>query len=182
MDNPTSQKKELILEGVAASPGIAMGPIVFFGAEVVTVEQRTLSESEINKEVETFCRAIEKAKSDLQKLVEKTALSIGKESAKIFEVHQLLLEDVLIVDETVKRIRDEKKNADQAFLEVMENFEVSLESIEGEYLKARAADIRDVKRRVVRNIQGNDHPGDLTAPSFFTLVFTTASTALYSST
>jgi len=167
MDNQSTQKKEQILEGVAASPGIAMGPVVFLGAEVVSVEQRTLRQSEINKEVETFCQAIEKAKTDLQKLVEKTALSIGKESAKIFEVHQLLLEDVLIVDETVKRIREEKMNADQAFLEVMENFELSLESVEGEYLKARAADIRDVKRRVIRNIQGNDHPGQkkLKAPA-----------------
>jgi len=158
MDNHPTQKVEQILEGVAASPGIAMGPVFFIGAELVSVEQRTLADSEINKEIEKFCQAIEKAKEDLQKLVEKTALSIGKESAKIFEVHQLLLEDVLIVDETVSRIREDKKNADQAFLEVMEHFEVSLESVEGEYLKARAADIRDVKRRVIRNIQGDERP------------------------
>lgn len=45
MDNPSAKKKELIFEGVAASPGIAMGPVVFLGADVVTVEQRTLKQT-----------------------------------------------------------------------------------------------------------------------------------------
>ncbi len=155
MSDELAPKLEQQFEGVAASPGIAMGPVFFMGADVVTVEKKTITPQEIEKEVAKFGQALESAKSDLQQIIEKTTLSIGNDSAKIFEIHQLLLEDVMIVDETVRRIREENMNADQAFLEVMEHFEVSMESIEGEYLKARAADIRDVKRRVIRKIQGD---------------------------
>ncbi|HPG39626.1 MAG TPA: phosphoenolpyruvate--protein phosphotransferase [bacterium] len=158
MTDELAPKLEQQFEGVAASPGIAMGPVFFIGADVVTVEKKTLTPQDVDQEVVKFAHALESAKSDLQQLVEKTSLSIGIDSAKIFEIHQLLLEDVMIVDETVRRIREEHMNADQAFLEVMEHFEVSMESIEGEYLKARAADIRDVKRRVIRKIQGDVRP------------------------
>ncbi len=150
--------KEIRLTGVAASPGIALGPVYFMGSDIVSVEARKLESGEVESEVTKFCSAIDKSKQDLQELVQRTSLTIGEESAKIFEVHQLMLEDVMIVDESVRKIREDKVNADQAFLEVMEHFEVSLESIEGEYLKARAADIRDIKRRVIRNIQGDKRP------------------------
>jgi len=149
------QKSEQILKGVPASPGITMGRVFLLSGDVVKVAPRALQESEIQEEVEKFRAAVTKAKQDIQKLREKAANSLGKESAQIFEAHQLMLEDDLIIDETVRRIQTEKINADLAFFEIMEKFETSIANFQDEHLKSRAVDLRDVKRRVIHNIQGN---------------------------
>ncbi|NOY57701.1 MAG: phosphoenolpyruvate--protein phosphotransferase [Calditrichaeota bacterium] len=149
------QKSEQILAGVPASPGIIMGRVFLLSGDVVKVAPRALQESEILEEVEKFRAAVAKAKQDIQKLREKAANSLGEESAQIFEAHQLMLEDDLIIDETVRRIQTEKINADLAFFEIMEKFETSIANFQDEHFKSRAIDLRDVKRRVIHNIQGD---------------------------
>ncbi|NIA30791.1 MAG: phosphoenolpyruvate--protein phosphotransferase [Actinobacteria bacterium] len=149
------QKSEQILAGVPASPGIIMGKVFLLSGDVVKVAPRALQESEILEEVEKFRAAVAKAKQDIQKLREKAANSLGEESAQIFQAHQLMLEDDLIIDETVRRIQTEKINADLAFFEIMEKFETSIANFQDEHFKSRAIDLRDVKRRVIHNIQGN---------------------------
>lgn len=148
-------KKEKVLNGVPASPGIAIGRIFMLSGDVARVEKRTLGEEEIEKEITKFNLAIAKAIDDIEVLRKKAAESYGKESAQIFEAHQLMLEDVLIIDETIRRIQTDKINADMAFLEIMETFETAIANFEDEHLRSRAVDLRDVKRRVISNIQGD---------------------------
>ena len=155
MTRATVAKPEVVLRGVPASPGIAIGRVFLLSGDVVRVEPRTLEENEVENEIEKFRLAIQKAKSDLQHLREKAAESLSIESAQIFEAHQLMLEDELIIDETIRRIRSERINADLAFLEIMEKFESAFAQFKDEHLKARAVDLRDVKKRVISNIQGN---------------------------
>lgn len=151
---PATQK-EITLSGIPASPGIAIGKVFTLSGDVARVEKRDLKAEDIELEVEKFNLAIAKAKEDIEVLRKKAAESYGKESAQIFEAHQLMLEDVLIVDETIRRIRKEKINADLAFLDIMETFETKIANFEDDYLRSRAVDLRDVKRRVISNIQGD---------------------------
>ena len=148
-------KKEIILKGVAASPGISIGKAFLLSGNVARVEKRILQDSEVEAEINKFESALQQAKDDLQTMRERSDISLGKDAAEIFEVHQLFLEDVLIIDETVRRIRTDKKNADLAFLETMETFETAIANFKDEHLKSRAVDLRDIKRRVISNIQGD---------------------------
>jgi phosphoenolpyruvate-protein phosphotransferase (PTS system enzyme I) len=148
-------KKEIILKGVAASPGISIGKAFMLSGDVTRVEKRTLDDSEIEVEIRKFELAIQQAKDDLQKLRERADISLGKDGVEIFEIHQMMIEDVFVTDETIRRIRSEKKNADLAFLETMEAFETAIANFQDEHLKSRAVDLRDVKRRVISNIQGD---------------------------
>jgi len=157
----SSSKKEIVVHGIPASPGIAIGEVFIMGSHAINVEPRHLQDNEIDSEVDKFRLAVDKAKEDLQKLQQQTATTLGEENAKIFEAHQLMLEDEVIIDETIKNIKKDKKNADFAFLKVIEKLEESLKGVEDDYLKARIADLQDIKRRVIRNIQG-DRRGYLT--------------------
>ena len=147
--------KEIQLEGVAASPGIAIGNVFLLGGDVVKVEPRTIAKSEIVQEIKRFNDAVEKTKSDLAAIRAETRHTIGEESAQVFDAHQMMLEDEAVIEATELKIKDERKNADFAFLEVMEKFEFTFAGFKDEYMQARAVDLRDVKRRVIRNIQGN---------------------------
>ncbi len=149
------EKQEIRLEGIPASPGIAIGEVFVMGGHMIKVEPRRLREDEVQAEVDKFMLAVAKAKEDLEKLRAQTAITLGEESSKIFEAHQLMLEDELIIDETIRTIRKEKKNADLAFYEVIEKFESSLAGLNDDYMRTRAADLRDIKKRVIRNIQGD---------------------------
>lgn len=160
-------KQEQRLEGVAASPGIAIGPAFVLGGDVVHIFPRVLPEEEVPAEIERFKRALEQARQELERIRQEVSRDLGEENAKVFEVHQLMLEDQVVIEETIRRIRTERKNADLVFYEVMRALESNMAAGGGEYFRARAADVRDVKRRVIRHIQGqrHDHLAPLAEPA-----------------
>ncbi|MCR4440278.1 MAG: phosphoenolpyruvate--protein phosphotransferase [bacterium] len=160
-------KQEQTLQGIAASPGIAIGKAFVLGGDVVHIFPRDLSEEEVPTEIERLKRAVEQARQELERIRHEVGRDLGEESAKVFEAHQLMLEDEVVIDETIRRIRSERKNADLIFYEVMRAMQSSLASGGDEYLRARAADVRDVKRRVIRHIQGQrpDHLAPLAEPA-----------------
>jgi len=152
--NPKNPSKEIQIKGVAASPGIAIGSVFLLGGDVVKVEQRTIPESELSQEISKFEDAVEKTKIELAAIRSETTLSLGKESTQVFEAHQIMLEDAAVIEATIVKIKEEHKTADFSFFEVMAKFETTFSGFKDEYFQARAVDLRDVKRRVIRNIQG----------------------------
>ncbi|MBD3288736.1 phosphoenolpyruvate--protein phosphotransferase [candidate division KSB1 bacterium] len=149
-----STKEAQLFEGISASPGIAIGKAYVLSGDVVKVEQCDLKTSEIEKEISKFQKAIEKTKDELKRIHRKASIKIGEDGEKLFNVYKMLLEDSLIIDETIERISKERKNADYIYNCVLAKFQNLLESADDEYFMGRVADIRDVKRRVIRNIQG----------------------------
>ncbi|MBN2001204.1 phosphoenolpyruvate--protein phosphotransferase [candidate division KSB1 bacterium] len=148
-----TKPKEIKYAGIGAAPGVAIGKIYSLSSRQINVENKTLKSHEIEPEVEKFRHAVEKSKNDLKILQNKTE-EMDKDTAQIFQVHISMLDDVVILEETIKSIRENKKNSDMAFLETMEQMEKTFDNIEDDYLKARAADLRDIKWRVIRHIQG----------------------------
>jgi len=148
------QHKEIKLQGIGVSPGIAIGKAFLLGGDVVKVEQRTITESEVMAEIAKFNDAVEKAKADLAAIRLEAKRTLGEEGAQVFDAHQIMLEDEAVIEATIHKIKNERKNADLAFYEVMEGFEFTIAGLKDEYFRARAVDLRDVKRRVIRNIQG----------------------------
>lgn len=155
-----SEKKDTyVLKGVGASPGIAISKVFLLEGEAVKISRSYIDPSEVDFEIEKFQKAIAKAKHELRTLQSKVAHRIGQDSAKIFDVHQLILEDTMVIEETIRSITREHKNAEFAFYDTMEKYQNTLDESAVEYFQSRISDLKDVKRRVIRLIQGNrtDH-------------------------
>jgi len=157
MNNSIINSKQMVrLKGIAASPGIVIGKVFTLTGDVVKVEERNISPEQVSNEVEKFNRAIELTLNELAEIQDQAKQKIGKEGEKIFNAHQLLLDDKIINEETIRKIQKDCKNADFAYYQVMQKFQSSLEGVDNEYFMGRVADIRDVKRRLIRNIQGKE--------------------------
>lgn len=150
------KKNEIRLDGLAVSPGIAMGPVFIKGSSLEYIEKRRIEPESVDKEIEKFNRALEKAKEDISCLQERTHDSIGEDNAQIFDAHRLMLEDEMIVDRTVERIKHNLENADYAFSSVVDALQEKMNAAKDEYLRSRSLDLFDIKRRVVAHIIGNE--------------------------
>lgn len=139
-------------KGTGASPGIALGKALVIEHSELVIEKKAIDN--IEEEVQKLQNAVEVSKEELTKVKEKALLELGEHEAEIFEAHLLVLEDPELVDSAISKIRDEKVNADYALNEIKEMFVAMFESMDNEYMRERAADIKDVTNRVLRHILG----------------------------
>jgi phosphotransferase system enzyme I (PtsI) len=148
-------KARCILYGTPASPGIAISKVFLLKGESVKIDSYETLTEDPEIEIEKFHAAIGKAKNELRSLQRRVERRIGHESARIFDVHQLLLEDSLIIEDTVSAIEKENQTAESAFYNTMEKYQNTLDESAVEYFQSRISDLKDVKRRVIRHIQGD---------------------------
>ncbi|RKY80015.1 phosphoenolpyruvate--protein phosphotransferase [candidate division KSB1 bacterium] len=148
------QKKELRFHGIPASPGIAIGKALVMSRECIEVVPRRLRGAEIEQEIEKFRRALKDTRQELIELRERVRERISERDAQIFDAHLLILDDRIVIDETIRRIKSERRNADWVYFQIMRNFHDSLISSGDERLRERGVDVLDVKRRVIGNLQG----------------------------
>ena len=139
-------------KGTGASPGIALGKALVIEHSELVIEKRAIDN--IEEEVQKLQNVVKVSKEELTKVKEKALLELGEHEAQIFEAHLLVLEDPELIDSAISKIRDEKVNADYALNEIKEMFVAMFESMDNEYMRERAADIKDVTNRVLRHILG----------------------------
>lgn len=146
--------EEVRLRGVATSPGVAIGYAFVVPSDYPPVVRRVLEPREVAAERERLRRALAATRAELVNIREKLRALRGGEEAKIFDAHLLMLEDPDTVARAHARIADGPLNAEAAFFDVLSEILGPIERIEDPYLRERAADIRDVKRRVLKNLAG----------------------------
>lgn len=139
-------------KGIGASPGIALGKALVLKEAELVIEKKVITNTE--EEVNKLQNAVKTSKEELEKVKEKALNELGEHEAQIFEAHLLVLEDPELIDSTISKINDEKVNADFALNEVKETFVSLFESMDNEYMRERAADIKDVTNRILRHILG----------------------------
>ncbi|SES96890.1 phosphoenolpyruvate--protein phosphotransferase [Natronincola peptidivorans] len=141
-----------MFRGIGASPGIAIGKALVYKKEVLNIEKRKIENAE--KEQERFQNAIESTKLQLEEIKIETEEKLGLDKAAIFEAHIMVLDDPGLVEEVNNKIEQEKISADYAVNEVIKTFIAIFEGMEDEYMRERAADIRDVGTRLLKNLLG----------------------------
>jgi phosphotransferase system enzyme I (PtsI) len=147
---------EVVYQGIAASPGIAIGPLHVLARGFSAPDVYEIPESGVAHEQERFHAALEVTKRQLAELQQRLeSLSGGKES-DIFEAHQMLLEDRALIDRVIEAIAERCQNAEYAFYAVMQNFLEAMRRIPDPYLRERTADIEDVCQRVLRNFKAEE--------------------------
>ena len=140
------------LKGIPASPGIALGPVYLFKDMQLDVSERVTQDSQA--ELARLETALNSAKGQIEALQVEAQQTVGEEEAAIFEAHGLFLEDPELLKSVRSAIENKRNNCEFAWNVAIEKYAQQLESLEDEYFRARAADLRDVGNRVLRLLLG----------------------------
>ncbi len=138
--------------GKSVYKGITMGPVAVLEKQDDLVRRRKIDDPE--QEIERTGAACEQAKDQLGKLYDKAVKEVGETSAAIFEVHQMMLEDDDYLESIHNIIRTELVNAEYAVAQTGDNFSEMFASMDDDYMKARAADVKDISNRLIRILSG----------------------------
>ncbi|MGB9678899.1 MAG: phosphoenolpyruvate--protein phosphotransferase [Thermoanaerobacteraceae bacterium] len=149
-----------MLKGVAASPGIAVGKAYLYTKEKVDINLDKINESEVDEQINRFENALELTQKQIKKIKEDTLKQFGHDKAEIFEAHLMLASDPELINGVKDMIKNELITAENAANKVIEQNASVMEGLNDEYLKERAADLRDVGTRILNNIVGVNS-GDL---------------------
>ena len=140
------------LKGKSVYKGVAFGKISVLKKDDYVVKRVKIedTQAELQREEE----AVEASKQQLQKLYEKALKEVGEASAAIFEVHQMMLEDEDYKESIENIISTQQVNAEYAVASTGDNFSQMFASMDDDYMRARAADIKDISNRLVKNLSG----------------------------
>ncbi len=148
--------EEIVLKGIPVSPGIVRAPCLLIGATELEVPNRLIAEDEIPGEVARLEGALEETRRQIVEIQNRVGRELGSDDAGIFDAHLLFLEDRTLTDEIKRRLQKDRRNVEMAFRDVCRRYVEALGQVEDEYLRERAADFRDVARRVLRNLMGHE--------------------------
>lgn len=162
-----STKEEIILEGIAASPGVAHGTALVYLHKKLDVPAYDIDESAVESEIERFDQAIIETRVEISEVRNKVASSLGEGEARIFDAHLMVLEDSALLEEVISELKSSKQNIEYCYDKVAQRYISFFSSMEDEYLKERVSDIQDVSRRLLHNLIGMQKSslGDLAVDS-----------------
>ncbi|WP_309086969.1 phosphoenolpyruvate--protein phosphotransferase [Domibacillus sp.] len=145
-----------ILKGIGASDGISFAKAYRLMEPDLTVEKKDVADAPA--EAERFRAALKKSEAELEVIKEKARKDLGDDKAAIFEAHLLVLNDPELTGPIEDKIKSESVNAEYALQETANMFIGMFEAMDNEYMKERAADIKDVTKRVLAALLGVDLP------------------------
>ena len=138
----------ITLSGKSVFGGIAIGKIAFYKRNEIQIKRSRVEDTE--QEVKRFEAAKEKAVSQLQELHDKALDDVGETNAMIFEIHQMMLEDLDYVESIVNIITSQEVNAEYAVATTADNFAAMFAAMDDAYMQGRAADVKDVSERLIQ--------------------------------
>ncbi|MFC0187974.1 phosphoenolpyruvate--protein phosphotransferase [Fictibacillus aquaticus] len=139
-----------IISGIAASAGIAIAKAFLLENPELEIVKKTVENTD--QEINRFQQAVDKAKTELAAIKDRAFAELGEDKAAIFAAHLLVLDDPELIDTVKQKIENEKANAESAMDEISSMFITMFEQMDNEYMKERAADIRDVSKRVLSHL------------------------------
>ena len=143
----------ITLTGKSVFGGVAIGRIAFYKRNEITIKRTHVDD--IEGEVKRFETAKEKAVAQLQELYDKAMEDVGESNAMIFEIHQMMLEDLDYVESIVNIITTQKVNAEYAIGTTADNFAAMFQAMDDAYMQGRAADVKDVSERLLQVLSDN---------------------------
>lgn len=138
--------------GKSVYKGIVTGPVLVLKESEYKVKRRKINDAEA--EIKRVAAAQEASVKQLGELYDKALKEVGEASAAIFEVHQMMLEDEDYLEAIHNMIQTELVNAEYAAAVTGDNFSKMFASMDDDYMRARAADVKDISARLVRNLSG----------------------------
>lgn len=140
------------IKGKSVFGGVAMGRLSIYKKSDQVVKRTKIADTDT--EIKRYEEATRKAKEQLAVLYDKALKEVGEASAAIFEVHQMMLDDLDYQESVIKMIQTQSINAEYAVAMTGDNFSQIFAAMDDEYMKARAADVKDISNRVISVLQG----------------------------
>ena len=151
---------EKLYQGIAVSPGVARGKIFVYKIADEAVPEYDVAPEQIPQEIARFEQALIATRAQLHELQQRIATGIGSDApSSILDVHVSITGDPVLIGEVTRRLEEEKKNVESVFNRVAQKYVKTLASMPDEYLRERAADVRDVTHRIMRNLLGSTQRG-----------------------
>lgn len=148
------RKKEIVLKGIPASPGITIGKAFLYGREQYTIPRRAVKEEQIQNEIRRFKDALVQTRNEIQEIKKHISDEMGVEHGQIFSAHLLVIDDSMLIEEVVSRLKKEKLSIEYIFQDVLRRYIKVFSEMDDEYLKERISDVNDVGRRILKNLIG----------------------------
>jgi phosphotransferase system enzyme I (PtsI) len=145
-------KGEKVYRGIAVSAGVCRGKVIVLHRARHAIIRRELELDLVVPEIKRFEHALVRTRQQITEIQRRVADTMSSSEADIFDAHLLMLEDRVLIEEVIKIIREQKANADYAFHTASDRYIAVLEAVEDEYLRERAADLRDLTSRVLDNL------------------------------
>lgn len=146
-----------VFEGKSVFSGIAIGRIAILKKNNQSVKRTHVED--VKSELERITAAKEKAIAQLKALYQKAVQEVGESGAMIFDVHQMMLEDQDYLDSITNMVETQNINAEYAVAVTSDNFAGMFAAMDDDYMKARAADVKDISERLIAALQGRDEEG-----------------------
>jgi phosphotransferase system enzyme I (PtsI) len=153
MDTEPAHGTETIIKGIAAAPGIAIGPVYLYSKQAIRAQIKPIEPSEADAEIERLRGAIARAQKELQKILAFAQQKLEPEDTKIIEAQVMILGDSILMNTIEKRIRKELKNAEFIVFDEISKYRRLMLSAPDDYMHERAHDVDDIMNRIIRNIQ-----------------------------
>ncbi|MCC8161065.1 MAG: phosphoenolpyruvate--protein phosphotransferase [Oscillospiraceae bacterium] len=144
----------ITVSGKSVCNGVAFGPVFVFSREESTIKRRHIESSD--DEIARFESAREKAIDELGTLYNKAIAEVGEANAMIFQIHQMMLEDLDYIESIKNIITDQLINAETAVGQTCDNFVQMFRAMDDAYMRERSADVKDVSERLIKILSGRD--------------------------
>ena len=145
-------KGEKIYRGIPVSAGVCRGKVLVLRQARHVIARREMADNAVDAEVKRFEQSLVRTRQQITEVQRRVSQTMSSSEADIFDAHLLMLEDRVLIEEVIKIIREQKANADYAFHTASDRYIAVLEAVEDEYLRERAADLRDLTGRVLDNL------------------------------
>lgn len=147
---------ERVLKGIPVSAGVCHGKVFLLRKTEFAIPETPVAETDVPQQVHRFEQALVATRHEIIEVQKKVSHALGAKDASIFEAHLLVLEDPTLIESVTNLIQQKKITAESAFHQFAEKYTATLAAIDDDYLRERAADMRDVTARVMNNLLG--HP------------------------
>ena len=149
----TKDKEEIVIKGIAAASGIAIGPAYLYSKQAPHVEKRSIEPADVESEIQKLRNANARAEKELQKILSFAEQKLGSQNAKIFEAQIMILNDTILMGTIEKRIAKELTNAEAVVADEISKYRRLMLAASDDYMHERAHDVEDVMNRIIRNVQ-----------------------------
>ena len=154
-EGPTAREsKPIELKGIPASPGVSIGRAFLLDSEEVAIPRQSVEPAAVPQEIARFEEALAQTRREIEQIQAKISKELGVEHAEIFNAHLMFLEDRALIDEVIRRLKEENLCVEYVFSEVLAQYIQVFSKVEDEYMRERSSDVEDVGRRILRHLTG----------------------------
>ena len=157
-EKKTEAEQGVLLVGIGVSPGVVIGPVMLVVAKAIHVVEREIRKEEVEAEISKFEEALIETRRQIQEIQEGLGGRAQKADAGILDAHLMVLDDATFIQGVISAIRRNRRNVESVVKEATDAYAGALAAVEDNYLRERIADIRDVSRRIIRNLTGETAP------------------------